>query len=513
MATEENQDLTKSMTWLRASALLGAAFWFVEQWILPPRSPEVNLTSRLVLLAILVFTPLALSLVIDTYAGSQPLFLFLARILQPFAALLAAISFLFPEGKTAALLASGWLLFTGIVAFVGLERLLKRIPGYDQACVTAAMLYLPVGGAWLVASRLGFRPLGFGATIVLLTAMHFHFAGFAAPIIASEVGRRLKSGNGTVVRIYRPIVIGIIIGTPLLAAGITLSPILEVIAAGVLAISLMGLSILNVSSIIPNVANGLSRTLLLISSVSIFAAMIFAAAYSIGSASGHPIISIPQMVESHGIANAFGFTLCGLLAFTIIQSEEQAVGGSNDYHFISKWRVQATIYEVADILKDSSALTDWWPSVYLELEELEPGDNDGVGRVVRVVTKGWLPYSISWKFNGMESRYPYGSSLRAFGDFDGTGVWTFEPDGEWVNLTYDWRIKGEKPFFKTFSFILRPVFGANHRWAMARGEESLILEIARRRAATPEEAARIPNPPGPTFPHSRQYAKRVKSAQ
>jgi hypothetical protein len=38
---------------------------------------------------------------------------------------------------------------------------------------------------------------------------------------------------------------------------------------------------------------------------------------------------------------------------------------------------------------------------------------------------------------------------------------------------------------------------------MARGEESLKLELARRQARTPEEAARCPLPPGPTFPHKR----------
>jgi len=31
------------------------------------------------------------------------------------------------------------------------------------------------------------------------------------------------------------------------------------------------------------------------------------------------------------------------------------------------------------------------------------------------------------------------------------------------------------------------------------GEESLKLELMRRRANTPEEQARIPSPPGPTF--------------
>jgi hypothetical protein len=51
---------------------------------------------------------------------------------------------------------------------------------------------------------------------------------------------------------------------------------------------------------------------------------------------------------------------------------------------------------------------------------------------------------------------------------------------------------------------LRPIFAANHRWAMARGEESLRLELARRHAKSDEERARIPVPPQPVFLSSRR---------
>jgi hypothetical protein len=39
------------------------------------------------------------------------------------------------------------------------------------------------------------------------------------------------------------------------------------------------------------------------------------------------------------------------------------------------------------------------------------------------------------------------------------------------------------------------MFSANHRWAMARGLESLQLELMRRHAASPDERARIPAAP------------------
>jgi hypothetical protein len=170
---------------------------------------------------------------------------------------------------------------------------------------------------------------------------------------------------------------------------------------------------------------------------------------------------------------------------------------SNEYHFITHWRVDGTVEEVDEILGDVPDLVRWWPSVYLEVRELEPGGEGGVGKLVGLHTKGWLPYTLRWRFRVTESRSPHGFTLEALGDFVGRGIWTLEQDGRQVKITYDWKIRTEKPLLRWLSFLLGPIFAANHRWAMARGEESLHLELARRRASTPEERARVPPPPGP----------------
>jgi hypothetical protein len=143
------------------------------------------------------------------------------------------------------------------------------------------------------------------------------------------------------------------------------------------------------------------------------------------------------------------------------------------------------------------ALARWWPSVYLDVVELRPPDASGVGRRVSVHTKGWLPYTLRWEFEVVESRYPHGFALVANGDFEGRGVWTIEQDGAFVDATYDWRIRAEKPLLRSLSSVLRPLFEANHRWAMRQGEESLELELARRRARSNDERLAVPPPPGP----------------
>ena len=171
-----------------------------------------------------------------------------------------------------------------------------------------------------------------------------------------------------------------------------------------------------------------------------------------------------------------------------------------EYAFLTHWRLKATAKEVYDILADPMGLARWWPSVYLDVKELAPPDPaTGKGRVIGLYTKGFLPYTLRWNFTVTEATPPAGFKLVAHGDFEGMGVWTLTQDGEHVDVTYDWRILAEKPLLRYGSFVLRPFFAANHRWAMARGEESLALELRRRRARTEAERQAIPAPPGSTF--------------
>jgi len=175
------------------------------------------------------------------------------------------------------------------------------------------------------------------------------------------------------------------------------------------------------------------------------------------------------------------------------------------YHFISHWKVKSTKEEVYDVLGNAEGLARWWPSVYLDVKVLEPGDLLGVGKVVELFTKGWLPYTLRWSFMVTAVDKPNGFTIVPSGDFSGRGIWTFEqdkPNPEYCNIIYDWKIRAEKPLLRKLTFLVRPVFSANHLWAMKKGEESLKLELLRRNTVNAEEKKLIPQPPKPTFPHN-----------
>ena len=111
---------------------------------------------------------------------------------------------------------------------------------------------------------------------------------------------------------------------------------------------------------------------------------------------------------------------------------------------------------------------------------------------------GRYEFRTVWRVTGT-ARTDTGYALTATGDLVGAGRWTFRQDGARVVITYDWRVSASKPLLRRLTWLLRPLFAANHRWAMARGEESLQLELRRRRATSEEERRRVPPPPPATF--------------
>ncbi len=178
-----------------------------------------------------------------------------------------------------------------------------------------------------------------------------------------------------------------------------------------------------------------------------------------------------------------------------------------EYHFVTNWRVAGTIDEVKQVLADAQSLPLWWPSVYLRVRQEAAGADDGVGRVLELHAKGWLPYTLRWTLTITEPVTDEGFALTATGDLEGSGRWRFEQQGSEVSITYDWRVTATKPLLRRLSWLLRPAFAANHRWAMKRGEESLELELRRRRAAKEGRSEEIPPPPPPTFRASRKSTR------
>jgi hypothetical protein len=265
------------------------------------------LATAILVLAPLVIVPLALAQLDNVVAAAPRLWAWVKRLQIP-TALLFAVAFILPQGNIAALFCLPWMGFTALLAICGLVHFVKNVRSVgSELLVVAALEFIPIGAFWALISRWGFPPTPFTDKIILLTGVHFHYAAFALPIIASFTIKAKPSWN------ERLLVIGLIAGIPLLAMGITFSPLLEVTAAIVVAGSCWSLALLMFVRCDAG-TNPIGATLQKISAISISCGMVLAVLYATGEYCGNSWIDIPTMIPLHGVANSIGFALFGLLS-------------------------------------------------------------------------------------------------------------------------------------------------------------------------------------------------------
>ncbi len=299
----------------RRSALFGTAAWAGLALLARADMVHIGAIELLFLFAPLVIVPLGLELA--RRVRGSPLSPQIAFRLPPLAAASAVIAICLPPGKAAASVAIGWLFFCSLLGWNGLRALLRaartRTSDLSHIILAIAELDLVVGGAWLVASRLNIRPMGIQEPIGLLTAVHFHYAGFATATISAATLSLSRNRSRNSLKIVAPLVA---ILPFLVAAGFVISPALRMAAAVAFSAAVAALAII-LRICAKQATDATARVLLQIASAAVFAGMILAAAYAITNFLTSDALTIPQMARTHGLLNAFGFCLPALLGWLI----------------------------------------------------------------------------------------------------------------------------------------------------------------------------------------------------
>jgi hypothetical protein len=148
-----------------------------------------------------------------------------------------------------------------------------------------------------------------------------------------------------------------------------------------------------------------------------------------------------------------------------------------EFKIPTRWLVKGSVDDVYDLISKPQDFVQWWSDVYLRVNEIEPGDENGIGRVHDLHTRGWLAYTLDWQSQVTEAQRPVRLVIEARGDLEGRGEWRFRQDGETAQVDLDWTVNANKPLIRYLVPVLKPPFAANHRWAMQRGLEGLEREL------------------------------------
>jgi hypothetical protein len=237
----------------------------------------------------------------------------------PVAAAAAILAIVLPSGPISAGLALIWLVFTLVAALHGLTRVFGARGRIEELCSAVGFLYLAVGGGWFVLWRLGIAVMDFGAHVPLLTAIHFHYAGFASPILVGLIGRELRAAGTRLWPIYVGAASLVIVGPALVALGIAGVRIIEAPAAAILAGGTAIVALVALAVVVTRVCGQPARGLLAVSSAAAIVAMTLAALYAVGNPLGISALGLEDMVRWHGSFNATGYVFCGLLGWNLRQ--------------------------------------------------------------------------------------------------------------------------------------------------------------------------------------------------
>jgi hypothetical protein len=268
--------------------------------------------GTLVALGMLVVVPLGLRL-IDTAGGP------VGVIAQawPLAALAGIGSLIVGRGVTAVVLAVLYAAVTVALAIAAAERLWRRrslAPG--EIAVLTAMVSPSIAGISLVAERGGWQLLGFDPTVLALTVAHFHFAGFAAALIAGLVYTAAPGALSALPPIAVPFGIAVVF------AGYFTTDAVELAGTVILTAGMWLTGWLIWQRVRPLAASRLTRVLFGISAGALAAAMLLALSWAAGHVwDAVPHLSLDAMAATHGIVNAVFFALVGLVAWRRLQRE------------------------------------------------------------------------------------------------------------------------------------------------------------------------------------------------
>ena len=147
-----------------------------------------------------------------------------------------------------------------------------------------------------------------------------------------------------------------------------------------------------------------------------------------------------------------------------------------DYHFVSTWRLQAPIEQVWDEIFHTERWPSRWKYVH-RVDQLDPGDADGLGRRQHLEFTTRLPYRLGFDIQVRHLQPPTTLEAVATGELEGVGRWTLTPVDGGTLVRYDWDVRTTRWWMNLAAPVARPAFVWNHDALMREAAESLARRL------------------------------------
>ena len=108
---------------------------------------------------------------------------------------------------------------------------------------------------------------------------------------------------------------------------------------------------------------------------------------------------------------------------------------------------------------------------------MDPGNETGAGRILRLEIRGWLPYVLNCHMRVLRIVPGISLDFEVWGDVMGSGSLTTTQRGDWTDLQFDAAVSMRKGAVRLFARLAWPLFIANHGWAGGPGRAGLLAAL------------------------------------
>lgn len=162
------------------------------------------------------------------------------------------------------------------------------------------------------------------------------------------------------------------------------------------------------------------------------------------------------------------------------------------YRLVTEWQIDAPLERVWDTMMLYRDWPSWWKG-FRSVEQIDPGDEAGIGMRLRQRWRSLLPYTLTFDLEVARLERRRLLEGRASGDVEGTCTWRFDASDTGTRVTFVMDIRTARWWMNIPVPFAARVFALNFNAVMRWGSDGLARRLG------PVDAHRTSQPAAATI--------------